>query len=235
MGSGTVPGRARLLTTLWYPSLNAGPRRDAARPDIVVLHYTAMTSAEAACDWLCNTESQVSAHYVISEAGIVWQLVDEADRAWHAGAGRWGAVTDVNSRSIGIELANTGTQPFSEPQMARLETLLSNILQRWQIPPERVIAHSDLAPTRKFDPGPRFDWRRLALRDLSVWPQLSTSGDFARDAQIFGYGPQSDGDILLAAFRSRFRPWATGPLDDTDRALMADLANRYPNPDRPAI
>lgn len=201
-----------------------------------MLHYTAMTSATDARDWLCNERAQVSAHYVVSETGTLWQLVDESARAWHAGAGQWGNVTDVNSRSIGIELANTGLHPFPEPQMAILERLLAQILHRWNIPPERVIAHSDLAPTRKIDPGPRFDWRRLAWRDLSIWPDPTSYGDaapdsFAHDAQTFGYAPDLAPQTLLMAFRSRFRPWANGPLDRTDCALMADLAARHPNAD----
>ena len=198
-------------------------------PDLVVIHYTAMTSAQAARDRLCDPCTEVSAHYVISERGSLWQLVEEDQRAWHAGAGQWGSVTDVNSRSIGIELANTGTQPFSEPQMAALEDLLKDISARWNVPPERIIGHSDLALGRKIDPGPKFDWKRLALRGLAVWPSPRSGGDFLRDAQTFGYAC-GDGslDALLRAFRDRFRPGGAGPLSDEDRALMADLAHRWP-------
>ncbi|MDJ0821890.1 MAG: N-acetylmuramoyl-L-alanine amidase [Paracoccaceae bacterium] len=198
---------------------------------MVVLHYTAMTSAEEARDWLCNPQSQVSAHYVLAEDGQLWQLVDEDTRAWHAGAGGWGDTTDVNSRSIGIEISNTGTQPFPETQMAALEVLLPGILSRWAIPPHRVVAHSDTALGRKIDPGPRFDWRRLAHQGLSIWPGMAPPGDFYADATRFGYHWHAgQEDVVLNAFRLRFRPWATGPLDDTDRALMADLAARWPTP-----
>ncbi|MBV2360469.1 N-acetylmuramoyl-L-alanine amidase [Thalassococcus sp. CAU 1522] len=196
---------------------------------MVVLHYTAMASAEEARDWLCDKQAEVSAHYVIGETGQVWQLVDEAARAWHAGAGAWGAVEDVNSHSVGIEIANTGFHPFAEPQMSALETLLAGILSRWSIAPERVVGHSDTALGRKIDPGPRFDWRRLARAGLAVWPEMAEPGDFHADAARFGYRFDADRrDALLAAFRMRFRPWATGPLDATDRALMADLAARFP-------
>ena len=195
----------------------------------MVIHYTAMDSAERARDWLCDPAAQVSAHYVICPRGRVWQLVDEAERAWHAGAGAWGAVTDVNSRSIGIELANTGTQPFAEPQMAALEALLRGIVDRWSVRPERVIGHSDMALGRKIDPGARFDWLRLARLGLAVWPGMGGSGDFLTNARRFGYAPaEAQEDRVLPAFRLRFRPWATGPLDDVDRALIADLAARYP-------
>ena len=199
---------------------------------MVVIHFTAMTSCDAARDRLCDPEFEVSAHYLIGNDGTVLRLVDEAQRAWHAGAGRWGDVTDVNSRSIGIELDNTGAHPFSEPQMQALETLLRGILGRWSIPPERVIGHSDMAPARKSDPGPRFDWRRLALGGLSVWPShnapSAAEADFAEAATRFGYAPDLPPEMRLAAFRLRFRPWASGPLAPEDASAMADLARRFP-------
>jgi N-acetylmuramoyl-L-alanine amidase len=199
---------------------------------MVVIHYTAMRDAEAALDRLCDPEAHVSAHYLIAKTGEVLQLVEEAERAWHAGAGAWGHVTDINSRSIGIELDNTGAEPFAEPLMAALEALLSGVLARWAIRPERVIGHSDMAPHRKTDPGPRFDWRRLARQGLSVWPAPAAPGDFHADAARAGWrAPQDATDpdaLVLEAVRLRFRPWATGPLDDTDRAIVADLARRFP-------
>ncbi len=217
-----------------HPSPNCGPRRDGAEPDLIVLHYTAMTDARAALARLCDPVAEVSAHYLISEAGTLWQMVDEDQRAWHAGAGAWGGVSDVNSRSIGIELANTGAHPFAEPQMAALERLLRGIMDRWAIPPERVIGHSDMAPHRKQDPGRRFDWLRLARQGLSVWswPDRNNGGDFLSNACRFGYVPPEGcadpGAAVLEAFRQRFRPGASGPLDDLDRALMRDLAERFP-------
>jgi N-acetylmuramoyl-L-alanine amidase len=135
----------------------------------------------------------------------------------------------VNSHSIGIELANPGAQPFPEPQMAALEKLLSGIAERWRIARHRVIAHSDMAPLRKGDPGRRFDWRRLALQGLSVWPDAQPSDIewFNSSVRAFGY-PDLASDALLRAFRLRFRPWATGPLDATDAGMAADLACRFP-------
>ncbi|WGW05823.1 N-acetylmuramoyl-L-alanine amidase [Tropicibacter oceani] len=196
---------------------------------MVVLHYTAMTSATRARDWLCNPEAEVSAHYVVAEDGQLWQLVCEGARAWHAGAGAWGGVPDVNSRSVGIEIANTGSHPFPEPQMAVVEALLRGICARWSIAPQMVVGHSDTAIGRKFDPGARFDWQRLARQGLSVWPVAKTPGDFWQDARSFGYTwEDGDQDAVLVAFRLRFRPWASGPLDDHDRALMRDLARRWP-------
>ncbi|MCW3782145.1 N-acetylmuramoyl-L-alanine amidase [Defluviimonas salinarum] len=212
-----------------YASPNFGERRGGARPSLIVLHYTAIPTCAEARARLCDPAAEVSAHYLVSEAGVVEALVAEEARAWHAGAGAWGAITDVNSHSIGIELANPGDAPFPEPQMAALEALLAGIMARWAIPPERVIGHSDMAPERKRDPGPRFDWRRLAQAGLSVWP--GTGGDpataFVASARASGY-PDAAPETLLAAFRLRFRPGTGGPEDAEDRALAADLARRFP-------
>lgn len=210
-----------------WPSPNFGERRGGLRPSLVVIHYTAMASCAEARDRLCDPAAEVSAHWLLSESGAVEALVPEEARAWHAGAGEWAGLADVNSRSVGIELANRGDHPFPEPQMRALEGLLGGILARWSIPPQGVIAHSDMAPGRKTDPGPRFDWRRLAAQGLAVWPGAGTPGDFRADALRFGYPPVAD-DLLLAAFRLRFRPWASGPLAPKDAALAADLAARFP-------
>jgi N-acetylmuramoyl-L-alanine amidase len=213
--------------SLTHPSPNFGERRGRGRVELVVLHYTAMRSCADAVERLCDPVAEVSAHYLIDADGSVLSLVDEAARAWHAGAGSWAGEDDVNSRSIGIELANTGLQPFAEPQMTALERLLQDILTRHNLPPQSVIAHSDMAPDRKADPGPRFDWRRLSAGGLSVWPEPTAPGDFLADLAAFGY-PKAAPQALLAAFRLRFRPGANGPLDDTDRALARDLSLRFP-------
>lgn len=209
-------------------SPNFGERREGARPDMVVIHYTGMPTCAEARERLCDPAAEVSAHWLIAEDGTVEQLVDECARAWHAGAGAWGSVTDVNSRSIGIELANMPPAPFPEPQMAALERLLAGILDRWSIRPERIIAHSDMAPDRKRDPGAKFDWRRLARQGLSIWPE---EGDatlpLLPSLRAIGY-PDLVPDLLLVAFRLRFRPWAAGAETAADRAAAADLARRYP-------
>ncbi|MBH1974415.1 MAG: N-acetylmuramoyl-L-alanine amidase [Rhodobacteraceae bacterium] len=211
------------------PSPNFGERRGGAKPSLIVLHYTGMPSCAEARARLCDPAFEVSAHWLLSEQGQAEALVPEPLRAWHAGAGGWAGLTDINSHSIGIELANTGSQPFPEPQMAALETLLAGIMARWQIPPHRIIAHSDMAPDRKIDPGRRFDWHRLALQGLSVWPDPATAdpSDFLPALQAFGYPPAAP-DTLLAAFRLRFRPWASGPVTAEDAAAAANLARRFP-------
>ena len=199
---------------------------------MVVIHYTAMETADAACARLCDEAAEVSAHYLISEQGDIVQLVDEDMRAWHAGAGAWGDVTDVNSHSIGIEMANTGDAPFSAAQMDALEGLLGSIQDRWKIPAARIIGHSDMAPGRKFDPGARFDWRRLALSGFSVWsdraePVNGSWVDFLVYASAFGYRCDDKG-ALLSAFRLRFMPHKTGALDAVDVGMIKRLADGWP-------
>lgn len=210
------------------PSPNFGARRHGQTVDLVVLHYTAMASAEAALERLCDPVHEVSSHYLIARDGTIYKLVDEAERAWHAGAGSWGGVGDVNSSSIGIELDNDGDSAFSDALMASLRTLLKDVMARHAVRPQSVIGHSDLAPTRKRDPGPYFDWRGLAKAGLSIWPEPAEPGDFWADAQQFGYSAEAGKACVLDAFRQRFRPFALGPLCDLDRALMADLAARFP-------
>ncbi len=223
------------MQPVWHPSPNFGDRRGGVRPSIIVIHYTAMPSQEAARDRLCDPAAEVSAHFLISPAGAVLALVDEAMRAWHAGAGEWAGTTDVNSHSIGIELANDGAQPFPEPQMLALEAVLRAAMARWGIAAHRVIGHSDMAPGRKADPGGRFDWRRLARARLSVWPEPDAqpvrdptprADLFCADLRAFGY-PDVPDPTLLGAFRLRFRPWVRGPLDAVDAAMAADLARRF--------
>ncbi len=186
-----------------------------------------MDDPEAAIRRLRDPASEVSAHYLIDRRAGVVRLVDEASRAWHAGTGAWGAVTDVNSRSIGIELCNTGDMPFSAPQMGALEALLRGIMARWNIPPARVIGHSDCAPGRKVDPGPRFDWERLARLGLAApTPEGECAGDLLQLLQKAGYTGSADVDALLAALRLRHRPWARGPADLRDRGIAAGLAGQ---------
>jgi N-acetylmuramoyl-L-alanine amidase len=209
-----------------YPSPNFGERRGGVPPSLVVLHYTAISCAEARAR-LCDPVAEVSAHYLISETGAVETLVPESARAWHAGAGEWAGLSDINSHSIGIELANDGFQPFSNPQMTALEDLLRAVLARWSIAPHRVIGHSDLAPSRKTDPGARFDWQRLALQSLAVWPEADGADlPLGPSLKAIGY-PEAAEHTLLAAFRLRFRPWAKGPETAADRRAAADLARRF--------
>lgn len=231
------------------PSPNFGPRRDGARADMVVLHYTGMESAEAARERLCDPLAEVSAHYLIRSDGHIWRLVDEGMRAWHAGAASWGGVGDVNSRSIGIEIANPGHElgypPFPEAQMQALETLLAGILPRHAIPPERVVGHACVSPGRKRDPGEKFDWRRLALGGLSVWLDPEAAEDAALDAapgaarfqaaaRRFGYGAPETGDWcagtadLWQAYAMRFLTSDLAAPTARGVAHLERLAGRWP-------
>ncbi|WP_343069894.1 N-acetylmuramoyl-L-alanine amidase [Jannaschia sp. Os4] len=219
------------------PSPNHGPRPEGAPVDLVVIHYTAMTGGWGpSLKRLTDKESGVSAHWLIGEGGECFQMVDESRRAWHAGVGTWGGDGDVNSRSVGIELSNDGASPFAAAQMDALEELLRGIMDRHGIAPEGVIGHSCSAPGRKIDPGPRFDWRRLARSGLAVWSDLDPSAPsaapdettFRDDARIAGFDAHQPIDILLESVRLRHRPWLTGPLSPADMAAIADVATRWP-------
>lgn len=175
-----------------------------------------MRRFEDALARLCEPTAEVSAHYVIDRDGTCVQIVAEDMRAWHAGAGAWCGLDDINSRSIGIELVNTGAEPFPTPQMRALETLLPEIMGHWGIAPVDVIAHSDMAPERKHDPGPRFDWRALARTGTAFWPEgYGATTDFDTALTQIGY-PPAPSAARLSAFRARFRPEGRGPLSELD-------------------
>ncbi|WP_371930803.1 N-acetylmuramoyl-L-alanine amidase [Paracoccus spongiarum] len=183
-----------------------------------------MADAASARRRLCDPGAEVSAHWLIDEDGATEALVPEDRRAWHAGAGSWQGREDVNSRSIGIELVNPGDRPFPAPQMAALAALLRGIMARWQLGPEAVIGHSDMAPGRKVDPGPRFDWEGLARAGLALWPDAGGADlPLADCLDAIGY-PPADAQTRLAAFRLRACPGAQGPESVEDRRRAAALA-----------
>jgi len=220
-----------VVSVLARPSPNFGARRDGLTPSLIVLHYTAMASAAAALDRLCDPLTEVSAHYLIAGDGTIWQMVDEVQRAWHAGAGEWRGQDDINSRSIGIELDNRGTHPFANAQMVALEGLMPQIMARWGITPAGVIGHSDMAPGRKCDPGPRFDWPRLARQGLARAAaqglvNVADSRRFRRTAQQAGFTAGASDADLLQAVRLRFRPWGKGPLSAEDMAVLPGAVHR---------
>lgn len=215
------------------PSPNAGPRRGAgaAGPDMAVIHHTGMDSAAAALARLRDPAAAVSAHYLIDAAGAVFQLVDEGDRAWHAGVSFWAGERDVNSRSIGIELAHGGdpAAPYPPAQMAALIALIRGAARRWPIPPERVLGHSDVAPGRKADPGPNFDWPALAAAGLAAAPPAGFEAlavpdpatAFFQAAHRFGYGAWPAAAVL-AAFRHRFHRWLPNPAPRGSKPSLAE-------------
>lgn len=159
------------------PSPNFGERAGGRTPDIILLHYTGMETAEGALKWLRAPESQVSCHYFVHEDGRIEQLVREADRAWHAGKSFWKGEVDINSASIGIEIVNAGhpggLPDFPEKQIDAVVELCLDCGRRWDIAPERVLAHSDVAPIRKVDPGENFPWQRLHAGGVGHWVEPS--------------------------------------------------------------
>lgn len=218
-----APPRNPMAT--WVPS----PNFDARRPVVIVLHYTEQDSAEQSLQTLRtrNAGGPVSSHYLVGDDGTIYQLVADAHRAWHAGGGRWGTITDLNSASIGIELDNNGREPFSEPQVEALLRLLDDLTSRLRIPRSQVIGHSDLAPSRKIDPGALFPWRRLAEAGFGIWPAddappAPEGFDGMRALREVGYDT-SDSAAAIRAFRLRFRGDAVDVLDQTDLAILHAL------------
>lgn len=225
------------MTLIERPSPNHGPRPDGVEVDMLILHYTGMTTGAAALDRLTDPTTEVSAHYLVEEDGRVFWLVDEARRAWHAGVSHWAARDRLNDVSIGVEIVNPGHEwglkPFPEAQIAAVIALCQGILARWPIPPARVLAHSDIAPRRKQDPGELFPWARLASAGVGLWPAsapASAAGptpDRATAARLLadlGYLIDDDPETLsavIAAFQRRFRPWAVDGVLDAECASLA--------------
>jgi len=232
-----------------HASPNIGDRRSDCRIDMIVLHYTGMSSAEKAIGWLANPCSNVSCHYVVDEFGHITQMVPERLRAWHAGASHWAGETDTNSCSVGIEIQNPGHEhgypEFPIEQMTAVIDLCRDIAGRREVRPERIIAHSDIAPGRKIDPGEKFDWAKLAVAGVGHWvePAPLEEAQFLDDPAAFhstlellrsyGYGIENPGredwpTALIRSFQLHFRPArADGRLDtgtlDTLRRLIATL------------
>ena len=220
------------LVTLYCPSPNIGPRKEGRDPDLLLLHYTGMESAEGALAWLTTPQSKVSCHYLVDEDGRITQMVAEEMRAWHAGHAHWAGEDDINSCSIGIEIHNPGHEfgypDFPDAQMQALEALCLDILARHDIPLQRVLAHSDVSPGRKSDPGEKFDWQRLAREGLALCPDgPGADAPLAGSLDALGY-PPAEPETRLAAFRLRFRPWAKGPESAEDRMIAAALTTARP-------
>ncbi|VAV93599.1 N-acetylmuramoyl-L-alanine amidase [hydrothermal vent metagenome] len=220
------------MDMIWTASPNFDERKLPIT--ILVMHYTGMKSADLAIRQLANPEAKVSAHYVVCEDGQIIQMVEEKNRAWHAGRGYWRGITDVNSASIGIEIVNPGHEwgyvPFPEEQMDAVTRLANQIVKRHKITPSNVIGHSDLAPARKQDPGEKFDWDRLARHGIALKkPPLNlgdppwSDGGFMLALERFGYDITAEKDAVVA-FQRRFRPKIIdGVIDGECRALLLSL------------
>jgi len=216
------------------PSPNHDARPPGQRVELLVLHYTGMPTGAAALERLCDPASKVSAHWLVEEDGRVFRLVPEDRRAWHAGVSRWHGAADVNGRSIGVEIVNPGHEfgyrAFPEKQMAAVERLCRGIVARHGLGPADVVAHADVAPTRKEDPGELFDWPRLARAGVGLWPPVDdgASAPTAPEAlamlAAIGYD-LSDPRAAVVAFQRRFRPARLdGVVDEqTARRIAAVL------------
>lgn len=237
-------------------SPNHDARPMGAQVDLLLMHYTGMADAAVALDRLCSAAAKVSAHYLVDEEGRIFHLVAEARRAWHAGVACWAGETNINGCSIGIEIANPGHElgypDFPDAQMRAVEALALDILGRHPIPPDRVLAHSDVAPDRKADPGEKFDWGRLAAAGIGHWVeaapiaegpvfQLGARGDRVADLQYqladYGYSLEVTGvydaatEKVIIAFQRHFRPERVDGVADlstvaTLHALRKALAAR---------
>lgn len=221
------------------PSPNQDDRPAGARIDTLVLHYTGMRSAAEAIDRLCDPAAKVSSHYVVEEDGTTWRLVPEQRRAYHAGISHWRGRDGLNATSIGIEIVNPGHEwgyrPFPALQMAALCDLCLGILARHPaIAPWGVVAHSDIAPDRKQDPGEFFDWQGLAANGVGLWPETrDPAPPAAAEAPALlariGYRTDLPPPVLLAAFQRRFRQaQVDGAADAGTLARLAAVARACP-------
>jgi N-acetylmuramoyl-L-alanine amidase len=231
-------------------SPNHGERSDGRRPDMILLHYTGMADADSALARLCTPSSNVSAHYFVFEDGRIIQMVPESHRAWHAGKSEWAGETDINSCSIGIEIANPGHDfgypDFPARQIAAVTTLCRSIQTRNSITPVRVLAHSDVAPARKRDPGEKFPWRTLYESGVGHWVKPAPIMNFGQvlapgsrgDAVValqkslreYGYGIEANGEFdsntleVATAFQRHFRPERVdGHADPSTRSTLQEL------------
>ncbi|NNM70829.1 N-acetylmuramoyl-L-alanine amidase [Enterovirga aerilata] len=253
--SGRPPdGEPGAIVSRFVPSPNHGERRGGRRPDLLLLHYTGMPTAEMALQRLRDPAAEVSAHYVVLEDGTVVQLVPEDRRAHHAGVSYWAGETDINSCSIGIEIVNPGHEgglpPYPEEQITSVIELCRAIVDHWGIVPERVLAHSDVAPSRKEDPGELFPWDRLAEAGIGHWvaPQPPTGevmlqpGDTGPEVEalqdalaFYGYSLQASGTYdeptrqVVTAFQRHFRPARVdGVVDSSTLATLRNLIASRP-------
>jgi N-acetylmuramoyl-L-alanine amidase len=251
--SSPFPRDSRLVKAV-CPSPNFGGRRAVKRPDMLILHYTGMQDSEAALRRLCEKSSEVSAHYLVFENGRIVQMVPESSRAWHAGVSSWEGESDINSRSIGVEICNPGHDfgypGFPKKQIEAVIALCKDIVKRNKIRADRVLAHSDVAPARKQDPGEKFPWAKLHKAGIGhfVRPVKAARGKKFRAGdrneeirtvqkllRDYGYEITANGKFdartkdVVIAFQRHFRPkQLDGALDAETRATLAKLLSKRP-------
>jgi N-acetylmuramoyl-L-alanine amidase len=216
----------------WVPSDNY----DVRRAQVIVVHYTEQDSVQRSLHTLRtrNSGGQVSAHYLLGEDGAIYQLVSDEHRAWHAGAGSWGTIHELNSASIGIEIDNDGREPFPDAQIDALVRLLEDLTTRHRIPRTEVIGHSDLAPGRKVDPGPLFPWKRLYDAGFGIWPDPDAPPpppgfDPVNALRLIGYST-ANLEAAIHSYRMRFRGDNGRTLDEEDLRILHALTWRRAAP-----
>lgn len=212
----------------WVGTTNFNLRK----PNFVILHHTAQNSCGQTLKTFTTTKTEVSAHYVVCREGTIHHMLNDYLRGWHGGAGKWGSTTDINSASIGIELDNNGSEPFSEIQIANLLLLLDALKKAYNIPVANFIGHADIAPTRKVDPSAFFPWKRLADKGFGLWyadttGQSVSAGFKNMDAlRIIGYNVQ-DSTSAIRAFRIHFMQDTLTNLDEPAQKILFSLYKRF--------
>ena len=206
---------------------------DNRKPNYVIIHHTSQNSTAQTVRTFQLEHTKVSSHYVIGRDGEVIQMLNDYDRAWHAGRSKWGTLTDMNSASLGIELDNNGRDPFPEAQMNALLVLLDTLKTRYQIPQLNFIGHGDIAPTRKDDPNVNFPWKRLAERGFGIWynedflPDPPMSFNPIDVLKIMGYDMSNAAAAIRAFKRKYIRTEVNGILTARDKAVIYDLYKKY--------
>jgi N-acetylmuramoyl-L-alanine amidase len=211
----------------WVGTTNLNLRK----PNLVVIHHTAQASCAQTLKVFTLPRTQVSAHYVICDEGTVYHMLSDHLRAWHAGVGRWGNITDVNSSSIGIEIDNDGSEPFTAQQMESLLILLERLKKAYNIPTANFIAHADIAPTRKNDPSVAFNWEVLGNRGFGLWYNnteaqartLPANFDVTLALKILGYDVKEEKAIFKAFRRKFFKTETDTPLVEAEQKVLYDL------------
>ncbi|MFT4733723.1 MAG: N-acetylmuramoyl-L-alanine amidase [Algoriphagus sp.] len=209
----------------WVGTTNFSLRR----PNMVIIHHTAQNNCAQTLQTFTKPSKSVSAHYVICEDGTVHHMLHDYLRAWHAGTGKWGNNSDINSSSIGIEIDNNGTETFTEDQMLSLEKLLTHLKTAYKIPQENVIGHADIAPTRKNDPNVTFDWQRLSNLGFGMWYSDTTDVQMPVDfkplfaLKMIGYDIK-DTTAVVRTFKRKFLKSEDGmPLTSSDKKVLYTL------------
>jgi N-acetylmuramoyl-L-alanine amidase len=190
----------------WISTINFNMRK----PNFIIIHHTAQDSLQQTIKTFTLEKTQVSSHYIIADDGKVVQMLNDYLRAWHAGNASWGKTTDINSASIGIELDNNGTEPFSDAQIDSLLKLLARIKKLYNIPTQNIIGHLDIAPSRKSDPSELFPWKKLAENGFGIWPdeilkEAPINFNAEQGLRIIGYTTKNLPDTIKT-FKRHYMP-----------------------------